>query len=64
MAMPLIRSRPVAPQAQQHAGALATAPMMPKTHLKHCYQKTGARRQTELIRLALASAASLLRRRG
>lgn len=35
-----------------------------KTPLKHCYQKTGGRRQTESIRLALASTTGLHRRLG
>ena len=47
------------PSLVDAADQLGVSQTTVKTHLKHCYQKTGARRQTELIRLALASAPGL-----
>jgi len=47
------------PSLVDAADRLSVSRTTVKTHLKHCYQKTGARRQTELIRLALASTTGL-----
>lgn len=44
------------PSLADAADRLGVSRTTVRTHLKHCYQKTGARRQTELIRLALALA--------
>jgi DNA-binding CsgD family transcriptional regulator/PAS domain-containing protein len=52
------------PSLVDAADRLGVSQTTVKTHLKHCYQKTGAKRQTELIRLALASATGLDRRPG
>jgi DNA-binding CsgD family transcriptional regulator len=52
------------PSLVEAADRLGVSQATIKTHLRHCYQKTGARRQTELIRLALTSVAGLHRRRG
>jgi DNA-binding CsgD family transcriptional regulator/PAS domain-containing protein len=49
------------PSLADAADRLGVSQTTVKTHLRHCYQKTGARRQTELIRLALASATGLHR---
>jgi DNA-binding CsgD family transcriptional regulator/PAS domain-containing protein len=50
------------PSLVDAADRLGVSQTTVKTHLKHCYQKTGAQRQTELIRLALASATGLHQR--
>ena len=47
------------PSLVDAADRLGVSQTTVKTHLKHCYQKTGAQRQTELIRLALASTTGL-----
>jgi len=52
------------PSLVEAAERLGVSQTTVKTHLRHCYQKMGARRQTELIRLALASATGLHRRAG
>ncbi len=52
------------PSLVDAADRLGVSQTTVKTHLRHCYHKTGARRQTELIRLALASATGLHRRAG
>ena len=52
------------PSLVDAADRLGVSQTTVKTHLRHCYHKTGARRQTELIRLALASATGLRRRAG
>ncbi len=52
------------PSLVEAADRLGVSQTTVKTHLRHCYQKMGARRQTELIRLALASATGLHRRHG
>jgi DNA-binding CsgD family transcriptional regulator/PAS domain-containing protein len=50
------------PSLADAADRLGVSQTTVKTHLKHCYQKTGTQRQTELIRLALALATGLPRR--
>jgi DNA-binding CsgD family transcriptional regulator len=49
------------PSLADAADRLSVSLTTVKTHLKHCYQKTGTRRQTELIRLALSLASGLRR---
>lgn len=51
------------PSLADAADRLSVSRTTVKTHLKHCYQKTGTRRQTELIRLALTLAGGLRRHR-
>lgn len=52
------------PSLADAADRLGVSRTTVKTHLKHCYQKTGVQRQTELVRLALASSGGLHPRRG
>ncbi len=52
------------PSLADAADQLGVSRTTVKTHLKHSYQKTGTQRQTELIRLALASSSGLHRRPG
>jgi DNA-binding CsgD family transcriptional regulator/PAS domain-containing protein len=47
------------PSLVEAADRLGVSQTTIKTHLRHCYHKTGTRRQTELIRLALATATGL-----
>jgi DNA-binding CsgD family transcriptional regulator/PAS domain-containing protein len=49
------------PSLVEAADRLGVSQTTVKTHLRHCYHKTGTRRQTELMRLALSSAVGLPR---
>jgi DNA-binding CsgD family transcriptional regulator len=51
-----------APSLAEAADRLGVSRTTVKTHLRHCFEKAGVRRQTELVRLALAMAGGLPRR--
>jgi DNA-binding CsgD family transcriptional regulator len=50
-----------APSLAEAAQRLGISLTTVKTHLKHCFEKTGVQRQTELVRLALSMASGLPR---
>jgi DNA-binding CsgD family transcriptional regulator len=54
----LAHQTPSLAEAAQKLGVSVTTV---KTHLKHCFEKTGAQRQTELVRLALSMTSGLPR---